>query len=234
MRDAGFVKCCYGTLRHTVIFRIDYVEIFAAVDYRFHDLLSFRLVPGSRLLHNLRHLSGCELCVKSAGTSDLCVGTHSSLDVDNLVLRQIQGKEPLHSGIALCCHVGNNGCLVQALIDIDLAVEEINLNAGFLRLLQNFVPAGSLGCGDQKVINTVRDETVCRLKLLVVLLAVERLQIVAVRLGEDLLHVLNVRLAVTGLRRRVVYYTHFNLAVFFLILAASCKQTAQNEGCNQE
>ena len=83
------VKSCYSTLSHTVVLSVDYVELFTGVDNGFNDLLSFCFVPGSGLLNNFVHLSGCELSVKSTGTSDLSVGTHSTLNVYYVVLGKV-------------------------------------------------------------------------------------------------------------------------------------------------
>ena len=148
--------------------------------------------------------------------------------MDNLVLAEVLIQEPLHSGVAFVGEVGNNSCLVKALVYIDLTVEQINLDAGFLSLLENIVPTGRLSCGDEQVINTLGDETLSRLKLLVVLDAVERLEVVAVIFRENCLHVLHVGFTITGLRRRVINNADLDQFVLF-ILAACGQQTGKNK-----
>ena len=233
MRNAVLVKSRNGTLCHTVVLSIDYVEIFAAVDNGFNDLLRFCFIPSCRLLNNLLHLAGSKLCIKSTGTSNLSVGTHSALNVDYVVFRKILRKKPVHCGLAFLRHIGNNGCLVKALVNGDLTVKDVYLNAGILCLLENIVPTGRLSCGDQEVINAVRDESLRCLKLLVVNLAVEGLELVSVLSRENSLNVLYICFAVAGLGRRVVYNADLNLSVFLVFLAASSCHAADNKDCHQ-
>ena len=91
-------------------------------------------------------LFALRLSVKSACTADLSVRTHSTLNVDYIVLRKFLVKKPVNCCLAFLSHIRNNCCLVKALVNVDHTVEEVNLNTCFFCFLKNFVPACCLSC----------------------------------------------------------------------------------------
>ena len=124
---------------------------------------------------------------------------HDALDVDDVVGLEVLGSEPVNSGLAFLGHVGDDGSDIQALVSVDGAVEEDDLDTGSLCVLQDGIPAGGAGSGDQQIVDLVLNELLGGSDLLVVLEAVGEGSVIAVFLGEHRLEVLVVGGAVAGL-----------------------------------
>ena len=119
--------------------------------------------------------------------------------MDDVVGLEVLGSEPVNSGLAFLGHVGDDGSDIEALVSVDGAVEEDDLDAGGLCVLQDGIPAGGTGSGDEQVVDLVLDELLGSSDLLVVLQAVGEGSVIAVFLGEHGLQVLVVGGAVAGL-----------------------------------
>ena len=118
--------------------------------------------------------------------------------MDDVVGLEVLGSEPVNSGLAFLGHVGDDGSDIQALVSVDGAVEEDDLDTGGLCVLQDGIPAGGAGSGDEQVVDLVLDELLGGSDLLVVLQAVGEGSVIAVLLGEHRLQVLVVGGAVAG------------------------------------
>ena len=119
--------------------------------------------------------------------------------MDDVVGVEVLGGEPVDGRFTFLGHVGDDGGNVQALVCVDGAVKEDDLDAGGLRILQDGIPAGGAGSGDQQIVDLVLNELLGGCDLLVVLEAVGERCVIAVFLGEHGLHVLVVGGAVAGL-----------------------------------
>ena len=119
--------------------------------------------------------------------------------MDDIVNVLVLGGQPVNGGLAFLGHVGNDGSSVQAGVSIDGTVEQDDLDAGVLSVLQNGVPTGGAGGGQQQVVNFVLDELLGGSDLLFVLQGVSEGSIIAVFLGEGLLQVGVVGGTVAGL-----------------------------------
>ena len=80
-----------------------------------------------------------------------------ALDVDDVVLVQTLGGQPVHSGLAFGGHVGDHGGHIHALVSLQHTVEEDDLGAGGLGVLEHGVPAGGGGGGEQEEVHLVLD-----------------------------------------------------------------------------
>ena len=200
MGDVRLVERRDSALGHVVVLGVDDVEFLAGVDDGLDDLLGSLGVPLSGLLgHHVPVVVGSDLLVERAGAADLGSGAHDALDVDDVVGLEVLGSEPVNSGLAFFGHVGDDGSDIEALVSVDGAVEEDDLDAGGLRVLQDGIPAGGTGSGDEQVVDLVLDELLGGSDLLVVLQAVGEGSVIAVFLGEHGLQVLVVGGAVAGL-----------------------------------
>ena len=200
MGDVRLVERRDSALGHVVVLGVDDVEFLAGVDDGLDDLLGSLGVPLSGLLgHHVPVVVGSDLLVERAGAADLGSGAHDALDVDDVVGLEVLGSEPVNSGLAFLGHVGDDGSDIEALVSVDGAVEEDDLDAGGLRVLQDGIPAGGTGSGDEQVVDLVLDELLGGSDLLVVLQAVGEGSVIAVFLGEHGLQVLVVGGAVAGL-----------------------------------
>src|SRR5699024_1361826 len=138
---------------HVVVLSVDDVELLTGSDDGLNNLLGGLFVPVSSLLgYQSPVLVGSNLLVQSAGTAYLSGRAHNALNVDDLVAVQALRLQPGHSGLAFLSHVGNHGSHVQALISVDGAVVQDDLDAGGLSVLQHGVPAGNVSSGNQQVV----------------------------------------------------------------------------------
>lgn len=200
MGDVRLVQSRDSALGHVVVLSVDDVEFLAGVDDGLHDLLgSFGVPLGGLLGHHVPVVIGSDLRVQSAGTADLSSGTHNALNVDDVVGVKTLRSQPVNSGLAFLGHVGDDGSDIQALVSVDGAVEEDDLDTGSLCVLQDGIPAGGAGSGDQQIVDLVLNELLGGSDLLVVLEAVGEGSVIAVFLGEHRLEVLVVGGAVAGL-----------------------------------
>ena len=200
MGDVRLVQSRDSALGHVVVLSVDDVEFLAGVDDGLHDLLSSFGVPlGGLLGHHVPVVVGSDLRVQSAGTADLSSGAHNALNVDDVVGVKTLRSQPVNSGLAFLGHVGDDGSDIQALVSVDGAVEEDDLDTGSLCVLQDGIPAGGTGSGDQQIVDLVLNELLGGSDLLVVLEAVGEGSVITVFLGEHRLEVLVVGGAVAGL-----------------------------------
>ena len=200
MGDVCLVQSRDSALGHVVVLSVDDVEFLAGVDDGLHDLLSSFGVPlGGLLGHHVPVVVGSDLRVQSAGTADLSSGAHNALNVDDVVGVKALRSQPVNSGLAFLGHVGDDGSDIQALVSVDGAVKEDDLDTGSLCVLQNGIPAGGTSGGDQQIVDLVLNELLGGSDLLVVLEAVGEGSVIAVFLGEHRLEVLVVGGAVAGL-----------------------------------
>ena len=118
--------------------------------------------------------------------------------MDDVVGIKALRSQPVNGGLAFLGHVRDDGSDIQALVSVDGAVEEDDLDAGGLCVLQDGIPTGGTGGGDQQIVDLVLDELLGGSDLLVVLEAVGKRCVIAVFLGEHRLEVLVVSGAVAG------------------------------------
>ena len=200
MGDVGLVEGSHSAASHVVVLSIDDVEFLAGVDDGLDDLLGSLGVPlGGLLGHQMPVVVGGNHLVEGTGTANLSGGAHDALDVDDVVLLEALVSQPLDSALALQRHIGDNGGNVQALIGLDGAVEEDDLDASGLGVHQNGVPTGGASGGEEQIVNLVLHELLSSSDLLVVLEAIEEGSVVAVLFAEDALEVGVVSSAVAGL-----------------------------------
>lgn len=72
-------------------------------------------------------------------------------------------------GLAFLCHIGYDGCLIQALICINGTVEEDNSDTCILCILQYGIPTCGICCGQKQIVNAILNELLCCSDLLIVL-----------------------------------------------------------------
>ena len=211
MGDVGFVQSSDSALGHIVVLRVDNIEFNAGVDLGLNDLLGCLRVPLSGLLgHKAPVVIGFYHVVQSAGTSLLSSGTHNTLDVDDLVFIQALACQPFNRCLAFLVHVGNDTCCIEVFTGVDGTVEEDNIDAFILRVLQYGIPAGCICCGKEEIVNAVLDELLGGSDLLVVLQGISERSVIAVLFREHGLQVFVVGGTVAGFVGIVVDDTDFD------------------------
>ena len=230
MGDAGCVECLNSALRHTVVFCIDDVEILACGNRGFYNLARFLKTPAvstGSVCNQVdpSFVAGFQYC---RAASDLCGGAELSADQDEVDNRELLVEYPVDCGVSFGCHVGDERCLVVRGVGLDQTVEEEYGDTGGFRRFQDVVPAGCVGCGNKEVVDAVADIALCCSDLFAVVGCVRLFCVVAVRPGEYVVHVFNVRLAVSGFFRGQVYNTDLDKLLArrsrgFLFAAGKCR-----------
>ena len=209
MGDAVGVQSGHRAAGHAVVLRIDHVERLAGVNDGLGDGSGSGLVPVGGLLGDIVPAGlGVHLLVQRTGTAQLGVGTHVALNVDDVVLVQVLGGQPIHGGLALGGHVGDDGGGIHALVSFQHTVEEDDLGAGGLGVLEHGVPAGGGGGGEEEEVHLVLDHLLRGSNLLGSVVVVVEGGLIAVVRGEGVPHGLVVGGAVAGLVGVVVDDAH--------------------------
>ena len=204
MRNIRLIERSNSALGHIVILSVNDVKFLVGVDRSLNDLLCLLSIPLSGLLRNdLPALSSCGIRQRT-GAALLCCGTHDALQVDDLVIRQVLRFQPVNCGLTFLRHIRDDRSLVEILGSINGTVKQDNLDTGGLCILKDAVPACGISSGEQQVVNLVLNELLSSLNLLLVLQAVGELCLIAVRLSEGCLEVIDVCGAVTGFVRIIV------------------------------
>ena len=204
MGDALGVQSLDNAVGHAVVLSVDNVEVLAGVDGGLSDLAGFVGVPAvaaGTLADDGPVVGGFALLGQGIAAADLRGAAQLALDVQDLVLIQTEALKPCNGGLAFLAHVGNDGGSVQAGIALDHTVEQEDLDAGFLGFGQDFVPAGGLSSGNKDVFHAAGDKALGCFQLLVGSGSGDEGGVVAVFLGEGVVQILNVGLAIAGLGR---------------------------------
>ena len=202
MGDALGVERFDNTTGHTVVLSIDNVEGLAGIDRSLGDLTGLVGIPAvaAGSFTDDGPVVGCfALLGQRIAAADLSSAAQLALDVQNVILIKLEALQPCNGSFAFLTHIGNNSCSVQARIAVDHTVEQEDLNAGFLGLFENLVPAGGLSSGDQDVLDLSGDEALGGFQLLVGCRSGHESSLIAILFGEGLSQILHVRLAVAGL-----------------------------------